>query len=986
MNYDSVRMAGEKLKTFGGYASGYKPFMEMMIKIHNVLKKDNITKKKLKPIDCLDIANIIGVSVVSGGVRRCLPKGTLVHAEKGLIPIEEIKINDMVMTSKGYALVTDWVSQGLQELLTINTQMGEFKCTPQHKIAIMDNVNSYEWVYAKDLKENDRMIFVDKAIDGVKTKLPEYHHIKDIHDTNSVDIIIPELNEDIAWFLGYLHGNGYVSKKAVSVSIPSTKPNIREKAYKIFESFGIIAHDKPTKGKWFNVEAKSTQLAEYLSQYKKPNTEIIIPNIILQGEIKIRESYLTGLYDADGATKNYPVIMLSSIYPKFTKQVQSLLSSIGIPSRYKLRRKEKNKWKAIYELTVIGEKSKKEFEKRIACNSLKYENCCITSRSQNDYGYPSEWLKEMTIPSGKWNRESKQMTVATYERITGDIQELIPVKVLNVTYNKELEETYDISVDGIKEFVCEGMLVHNSSEVILFDFDDDEVYKSKSQLYEQVDGIWTLNEEISHRRMSNNSIQYDKKPSREQWHKHIQEMRSSGEPAFQNLEASKKRREDAEGGNPCFSGDMNLLTADGYRTFEELNGKEVKIVNLNGDVSNGKVWCNGEKDIVEILLSNNIIIKCTPNHILMLDNGRECKAKDSLNRELSAYYGKNPTVISIKVLEKQKVYDFSEPSTNWGIVENVVAHNCMEIILRNRGMCNLTEVNGMGFVVNGKLNCEEIYEAQRLSARAGYRMACIDFELYKWDIVNKEDMLIGCSLTGWQDMINATSMNVEDEIQLLKKLREIAHNSANELADKLGKNRPKLYTTVKPSGTISQLPTVSSGIHFSHSPYYIRRVRINAHDPLVDVLKELEYPVLPEVGQTWEKCDTVVVEFPVKSPEGKTKYDVSAIEQLEIYKKFMKHYCDHNVSINVHVRNNEWDKVEDWVWDNWNEVIAVSFLSLDDNFYQLMPYEEINKEEYDKRVSMMSPFIASLINKYEKVEVELDIGNDECSSGSCPIR
>jgi len=528
--------------------------------------------------------------------------------------------------------------------------------------------------------------------------------------------------------------------------------------------------------------------------------------------------------------------------------------------------------------------------------------------------------------------------------------------------------------------------VRRSSEVILFDFDDDEVYKSKSQLYEQIDGIWTLNEEISHRRMSNNSIQYDKKPSRKQWHKHIQEMRSSGEPAFQNLEASKKRREDAEGGNPCFSGDMNLLTADGYRTFEELNGKEVKIVNLNGDVSNGKVWCNGEKDIVEILLSNNIIIKCTPDHILMLDNGRECKAKDSLNRELSAYYGKNPTVISIKVLEKQKVYDFSEPSTNWGIVENVVAHNCMEIILRNRGMCNLTEVNGMGFVVNGKLNYEEIYDAQRLSARAGYRMACIDFELYKWDIVNKEDMLIGCSLTGWQDMINATSMNVEDEIQLLKKLREIAHNSANELADKLGKNKPKLYTTVKPSGTISQLPTVSSGIHFSHSPYYIRRVRINAHDPLVDVLKELEYPVLPEVGQTWEKCDTVVVEFPVKSPEGKTKYDVSAIEQLEIYKKFMKHYCDHNVSITVHVRNNEWDNVENWVWDNWDEVIAVSFLSLDDNFYQLMPYEEINKEEYEKRVSMMSPFIASLINKYEKVEAELDIGNDECSSGSCPIR
>ncbi len=549
MNYDNVRPSGERLKTFGGYASGYAPFMEMVNKIYKVIKKNNTYKKKLKPIDCLDIANIIGVSVVSGGVRRCLSKGTLVHAKKGLIPIEEIKINDMVMTSKGYAPVTDWVYQGVQELLTINTQMGEFKCTPKHKIAIMNNVNSYEWIYAKDLKENDRMVFVKKIIDGVKTKLPEYHHVKDIHDTNSVDIVIPELDNEIAWFLGYLHGNGYVSKKSVSISIPSIKPNIKEKIYVIFKRFGIIAHDKPTKGKWFNVEAKSTQLAEYLSQYKKANTEIIIPNIILQSELNIRESYLTGLYDADGSTKNNPIIAVTSIYPKFINQVQTLFSSIGIPSRCKLKRKAKGNWKNLYNISIIGEKAKQDFEKQIACHSLKYENCCNTCRSQNDYGYPSEWLRGV-IPSGKWNKDSKQMTVATYERITGDIQELIPIKVLNITYNKEFEETYDISVESAKEFVCEGMLVHNTSEVILFDYDDDDIYQSKSKLYTQIDGEWILDEEISHRRMSNNSIQYDKKPSKEQWHKHIREMRMSGEPAFQNLESAKKRREDAEGGNP----------------------------------------------------------------------------------------------------------------------------------------------------------------------------------------------------------------------------------------------------------------------------------------------------------------------------------------------------------------------------------------------------------------------------------------------------
>jgi ribonucleoside-diphosphate reductase alpha chain/ribonucleoside-triphosphate reductase len=441
------------------------------------------------------------------------------------------------------------------------------------------------------------------------------------------------------------------------------------------------------------------------------------------------------------------------------------------------------------------------------------------------------------------------------------IDKLYKILVKDNTYKKKLKPIDCLDIANIIGVSVVSGGVRRTSEVILFDYDDEETYQAKTNLYKEVEGEWTLDKDLSHRRMSNNSIQYTKKPSRVQWHKNIQEMRISGEPAFQNLEAAKKRKEDAEGGNPC-----------------------------------------------------------------------------------------------------------------------------MEIILRNRGMCNLTEVNTMGFVENGKLNYEELYKAQRLSARAGYRMACITFELYKWDKVNKEDMLIGCGLTGWQDMVNATNMKEDEEVILLERLKQITHDSANELADKLDKNRPKLYTTIKPSGTLSQLPTISSGIHFSHSPYYIRRVRINTHDPLVQVIKELEYPIYPEVGQTWENCDTVVIEFPVKSPIGKTKHDITAIEQLEIYKKFMKHYVDHNTSITVHVKNYEWDDVEQWVWDNWDEVVAISFLSLNDSFYQLMPYEEISEEEYNKRIISMKPFTPSLLTKYEKEEVEIDIGSSDCASGVCPVR
>jgi len=195
---------------------------------------------------------------------------------------------------------------------------------------------------------------------------------------------------------------------------------------------------------------------------------------------------------------------------------------------------------------------------------------------------------------------------------------------------------------------------------------------------------------------------------------------------------------------------------------------------------------------------------------------------------------------------------------------------------------------------------------------------------------------------------------------------------------------PLLVTTIKPEGTLSLLPTVSSGIHYSHAPFYVRRIRISSSDPLCRVCEDLGYPVYPEVGQDPETCRTKVVEFPVKAPAGKVKGDVSALEQLENYKMFMEHYVDHNCSITV--RENEWDAVEEWVWEHWDDVVALSFLSYDESFYELLPYEAITEEEYEARRSAMRPFNPSLISKYEREESELDVGGADCANGVCPVR
>jgi hypothetical protein len=311
----------------------------------------------------------------------------------------------------------------------------------------------------------------------------------------------------------------------------------------------------------------------------------------------------------------------------------------------------------------------------------------------------------------------------------------------------------------------------------------------------------------------------------------------------------------------------------------------------------------------------------------------------------------------------------------------------MEILLNDKGLCNLVTLNVVAFIDNFVLNVSDLLQAQKLASRASYRMTNVELELPKWDAVQREERLTGCSLTGWQDMVNSCGFTIQEQITVLKLLRETAHEEVAMLAKQIGANKPLLTTTIKPEGTISQLPTVSSGLHYSHSPYYIRRVRINSHDPLVKVCEELGYPILPEVGQSIDTCSTKVIEFPIKAPEGRTKYDVTAIEQLENYKMFMEHYVDHNASITVHVRNHEWDEVEQWVWDNWDDVVAISFLSLDDSFYQLMPYEAIDEREYKLRYAEIigKNITPSRISKHEDLSKEfgLDTG---CDAGVCPIR
>ena len=323
---------------------------------------------------------------------------------------------------------------------------------------------------------------------------------------------------------------------------------------------------------------------------------------------------------------------------------------------------------------------------------------------------------------------------------------------------------------------------------------------------------------------------------------------------------------------------------------------------------------------------------------------------------------------------------------------------CSEVLLDSKQVCNLTTINAMAFVkeVNGKneLDLSSMLHAQALSVRAGMRMTLIDLELDEWNDKHHRDRLIGASITGWKDAMEALGYTKEDEIVILQMLRNVAFEEKLRYANSLRIPMPLLDTTIKPEGTLSQVfGGVSNGLHVSHAPYYIRRIRINAYDPLAEVAMKLGWSVLPEVGtpgedykEMMENATTYVIEFPVKSPSKNTRAEQTLEEQFETYFMFQEYYTSHNSSNTITVKEDEWQKAEDIIFDRWDEFVGVSFISYDGGTYSLMPYKEIDEERYKEMISKMKPFDISILHEIEKEETEKDLDNmQECESGVCPI-
>jgi ribonucleoside-triphosphate reductase len=304
---------------------------------------------------------------------------------------------------------------------------------------------------------------------------------------------------------------------------------------------------------------------------------------------------------------------------------------------------------------------------------------------------------------------------------------------------------------------------------------------------------------------------------------------------------------------------------------------------------------------------------------------------------------------------------------------------CGEIVLRPFGFCNLSEI-----VIRHGDSAETLREKVRIASIIGtFQSTLTEFRYIRkqWQVNAEEERLLGVSMTGIMDH-ELLSTTKREAVTLLESLKQHAIDVNRAWANSLGINPSTAITTVKPSGTVSQLVDSASGIHPRYSNTYIRTVRADSKDPLALFLKEEGVPCEVDVVNS----ANLVFSFPVKAPDNAvTRNDRSAIEQLEHYLMFKQKWCEHNPSITVYVRENEWLDVAAWVYKHLDFLGGVSFLPHNDHVYKQAPYQEIDVDTYTKAKQAFPEINWDKFVNYEVDDATVNMKELACVSGVCEI-
>ena len=306
---------------------------------------------------------------------------------------------------------------------------------------------------------------------------------------------------------------------------------------------------------------------------------------------------------------------------------------------------------------------------------------------------------------------------------------------------------------------------------------------------------------------------------------------------------------------------------------------------------------------------------------------------------------------------------------------------CSEIILRSKQFCNLSEV-----VIRATDDMKALKEKVKFATILGtFQSTLVNFKYLTrdWAKNTEEERLLGVSLTGIMD--NTLTNGKEPGLdKRLDELRKVAIATNAEWADKIGINQSVSITCVKPSGTVSQLVDSASGIHARHNPYYIRTVRADKKDPLAQYMKDAGFPCEDDV---MKPDHTYVFSFPMKAPENAVmRQDMTAIEQLELWLVYQKHWCEHKPSVTISVKEDEWFEVGAWVYKHFDWMSGVSFLPYSEHVYKQAPYQDCDSVVYQRELDKMPKNIDwTQLSAYENTDMTEGAQELACVAGGCEI-
>jgi len=348
-------------------------------------------------------------------------------------------------------------------------------------------------------------------------------------------------------------------------------------------------------------------------------------------------------------------------------------------------------------------------------------------------------------------------------------------------------------------------------------------------------------------------------------------------------------------------------------------------------------------------------------------------------------------VKSFTYLGKKDVYDATIDDVHEFDANGLQVHNCSEILLRSCEFCNLTEV-----VVRLGDSFEEIERKVRLATILGTIQATlVDFRYLrkKWRRNCEDERLLGVSLTGIMDHEVLRSVEGSFEHngviytleQALEHFKGVAIDTNKEWSAKFGIKAAAAITCVKPSGTVSQLVNSASGIHERWNSFYIRNVRADNKDPLTRMMKDVGIPHEPAAEAP---SHMTVFSFPVESDNGSSRHNRNAIDQLNHWLAYQRHWCEHKPSITVYIGKDEWFKVADWIWEHFDEVSGIAFLPKDESEhrYTQLPYQDCEREDLELLKQKMPLEIDwDLLSRFEKEDMTRGSQTLACTGNSCEI-